>query len=490
MTCTVTMPNNNTSMVTADDLLKADYQFNVPFLLDLSVDQLRAERMLRLVPGKRMVVFATWRGRPVLAKIFFDRRRALQQADKDAQGIQLLVDHKIPTPSLEFAGSTADKRVHVLIFERIQNGRDLYELWTQRESDEDLLVILHAVMIELATQHVLGVTQQDMHLGNYLIAGKIIYTIDGSDVKATNNLLPKAESMNNLALLLSQLGAGVTALQESLFLHYARARGWLLKPVDMLEMKFLIKQHDANRWADYQKKIFRSSTDFLPYKKLGVHGMLLRSANKSEMQAFLHNPDSLFQHAEKVMLKNGRSATVIKVNLDGREVVIKRYNMKSAWHRLRRMLRPTRAEHCWRLAQKLNLFHVKTAAPIAYVESNWLGLRGKSYYVMDYVPGVDIKTYLTPYEAEPYSAATMIQRVCQLLASLEQLEMTHGDLKATNIIVNQALQPLLIDLDGANEHLTLTGLRQAWRAEIKRFLCNFVDLPALAQIMQRLLVQS
>lgn len=486
------MPNNtNTgSLVTADDLLTADYQFKTPFLLDLGVDELYAEKILRLVPGRRMVVFATWRGMPVVAKLFFDKRRARQQADADAKGIKLLEENKIPTPPLKHMGATADKRVYALIFERIKDSHDLYELWSQRESEEELIPTLHAVMIELATQHVLGIKQQDMHLGNYLIADKIIYTIDGSDVAATGNLLSKSESMENLALLLSQLGAGVVPLQESLFMHYARARGWLLKPSDTLDIKFLIKQHDVSRWQDYQKKIFRSSTDFLPYKRLGQRGMLMRTAHQTEMQAFLCNPDSVFKKPDVMMLKNGRSSTVIKTMLDGREVVIKRYNMKNILHRLRRMLRHTRAEHCWRLAQKLCLFHVKTAAPLAYVESNWFGIRGKSYYVMEYVPGVDIKTYLEPFEPEPYRAARLIQRVCQLLESLQQLEITHGDLKATNMIVNDKQQPVLIDLDGANEHLTLSGLRQAWREEIQRFLRNFVELPSLSQIMQRLLLQS
>lgn len=492
MTCTVTMPTEvaKPGIVNADDLLKADYQFTTPFLLDLVTDELYAERVLRLVPGKRMVVFGTWRGMKIVAKLFFDKRRAKQQATADAKGIQLLEEHKIPTPTLQFSGTSEDNRIHALIFERIQDGHDLYELWTERQSDQDMLPILHAVMIELATQHVLGVQQKDMHLGNYLIAGKIIYTIDGSDVTASGRLLSKVESMNNLALLLSQMGVGITALQESLFLHYARARGWLIKPTDTLDLKFLIKQNDLSRWQEYQKKIFRSSTDFLPYQRLGQRGMLLRAANKPEMQAFLKDPDSVFAKSDVQMLKKGRSSTVIKVTIDGREVVVKRYNMKNAWHRLRRMFRQTRAEHCWRLAHKLCLFQVKTAAPVAYVESNWFGLRGKSYYVMDYVPGVDIKTYFMPFETEPYRAATLIQSVCQLLASLQQLEITHGDLKATNMIVNHKQQPVLIDLDGANEHLTLSGLHHAWRDEMQRFLRNFDDMPALLQIMQRLLLQG
>lgn len=479
------MPADKVRNVTADDLLNAGYQFPVPFLLELEQGEIYAEEIVRIVPGRRMLVFGTWRGMPVAAKLFFDKKNAKRQAEADANGIKLMQEYKIPTPILHYRGSGYEQPVEALVFERIAKGKDLYNLWQHRESDQAITPILHAVMIELATQHVMGLVQEDMHLGNYLIAGKLIYTLDGGDIKSTKSLLPKKESMQNLALLLSQLGAGIQSLQENLFLHYARARGWLLKSMDTFDLKLLIKQCDLQRWQDYQRKIFRSSTQFQPYKKLGWRGMVTRRADGSEMQAFLQNPESAFQREDIVTLKKGRSSTVIKTVLDGRTVVIKRYNLKNLWHRLRRMWRTTRAEHNWRLSQKLALFQVNTPTPLAYVEAYWFGFHGKSYFVMEHVEGKDVKQFLTPFEDEPYRAASAIQRICKLLLSLQQLELTHGDLKATNIIINADEQPFLIDLDGAKEHFTLAGLRTAWREERQRFLENFEDLPVLRQVLLR-----
>lgn len=486
MTCSVTTIENVPN-VTAEDLQKAGYQFPVPFLFELEQGEIYAEEVVRIVPGKRMLVFGTWRGMPVAAKLFFDKKHAKRHADEDAKGIKLMQDYKIPTPILHYQGSGYEQPVEVLIFERIAHSKDLYKLWQQRESDQAVLPILHAVMIELATQHVLGLVQEDMHLGNYLISGKLIYTLDGSDIKATGSLLSKKESMQNLALLLSQLGAGIQTLQESLFLHYARARGWLLKAMDTFDLKLLIKQCDAMRWQDFQKKIFRNSTQFQTYKRLGWRGMLARRANGKDMQAFLQNPDSVFNQENVVYLKKGRSSTVIKTVLDGKTVVIKRYNLKDIWHRLRRMWRSTRAELSWRLAQKLSLFQVNTPTPLAYVESYWFGFHGKSYFVMEHIEGQDVKQFLAPFEKEPYRAASAMQRICKLLHSLQQLELTHGDLKSSNIIITADEQPYLIDLDGAKEHFTLAGLRTAWREERQRFLQNFDDLPALHQVLLRLM---
>jgi RIO-like serine/threonine protein kinase len=73
----------------------------------------------------------------------------------------------------------------------------------------------------------------------------------------------------------------------------------------------------------------------------------------------------------------------------------------------------------------------------------------------------------------------MIKRISLLLKSVAKVEITHGDLKITNILVNSAEQPVLIDLDGATEHISLSGLRTAWQKELARFLLNFNSNPVL-----------
>lgn len=473
------------AVITTSELCKAGYQFAVPFILELEQGEFIGEQVVRLIPGRRMVVFGTWRGMPVVAKLFYDKRHALRHYAADLTGVKSMMGYKIPSPTLRYEGKSADQRSCVLIFERLSSAANLEELWMTRESDESVIPVLHALMVELATQHVLGVRQRDMHLGNFLLSGKAIITLDGAQIEIQKTMLERQESIENIALLLSQLGAGVETLQHSLFLHYAKARGWLLKSADMTAVLLQIKKNDNERWQRFSKKIFRHSTEFTPVRRFGSRGMVRREMAGAEMKGFLQHPDNVFANAKAVVLKNGRSSTVIRVTLDGRDLVIKRYNMKNIWHRLRRLFRVTRAEHSWRLAQKLQLFNVKTPIPVAYLESNVAGMRGKSYYVSEYVAGENIKDYLTPYEKEPYRAANVIQRVCKLIATLARLEMTHGDLKATNIIVDDNDQPYLIDLDGALEHYSLSGLRKASRVEIQRFMRNFEELPAISEVLRR-----
>lgn len=467
------------------ELYQAQYAFNEAFYLPLSDgDVLEVQTVLRLLPKKRMVVAGLWQAKPVVAKLFFAERQAATHTEKDAKGAILLDEHKIPTPKLYHRTTAVDRRVHVLIYERIFDAENLETIWqTQKNTD----AILHAMMIELATQHVLGVLQHDMHLKNFLLTEKIIYSLDGAQVEFFPHLLSKKISMQNLSLFLAQLGVGQEVLQEKLFKYYAKARGWLLKSEDLVELFLYIKKYNVQRWQQFQKKIFRSSSSFQNFCFARNHGMYDRYYINNELSAFLQNPDAIFCAPNIEILKNGRSTTVIKAQLGAETFVIKRYNIKNVWHLLRRMFRYTRAHHAWRLAQKLKLFGVPTAAPVAFIEKKFMGLNGKSYYVTTYVNGDHAGKYFQKNWRYHEKNTVMIEQIITLLRRVAKLEITHGDLKITNILINENEQPLLIDLDGALEHASLSSLRSAWRKEIQRFLKNFHNQPTVHERFKTLL---
>lgn len=464
------------------DLYAAKFAFNTPFQLDLSDHQeFLSERVVRIIPKRRIVAFGLWQGRQVAAKIFFDPKLAQKQMEKDIAGIQLLKKNKIPTPELLYQGNTHDKRIYILIFERIVDAKNLEQIWRKKKSIDDVFPILEFVVVEIATQHVIGLMQRDLHLKNFLLSDKTIYTLDGAQIEFSAELLPKKPSMRNLALFLSQLGVDSEGYQEKLFRHYANARGWSLKQEDMYELFIMIKHWNNLRWKKFAKKVFRDSSDYVSMHTWRLAGMYHRRYEGPEFIKFLAQPDSAFYNPTAKLLKAGNSATVIKVTLDHREFVVKRYNMKSVWHRLRRCLRETRAKKSWRLAQKLALFDIPTAKPVAFIEHKSFGLRGKSYYVTEYVNGKHAGEYFTLHYNQDEEISDMVKRITMLLKNVAKLEITHGDLKITNILVDKEKQPVLIDLDGATEHATLAGLKKAWRKEIRRFLDNFHRHQALRQ---------
>lgn len=441
-----------------------------PFILQLKDESpLTIRRVIRVMPHKRMVVVADWRGQEVVAKIFA-RQRHFQQ---ERRGLQLLRENKVPAPQLLYSGLSADKAAFIIITKYINQARSLQYIWETRENNASVKPVLHALLIELATQHVLGIIQNDLHLNNFLVSKRIIYTLDAASVEFHSSILDKKTSVAHIALFIAQLGLLTIDEKIELLQFYANMRGWLLKPADIIEYLWQAKKLTYARWQDYQEKIFRSSSQFAKIKKLNCQGVYARQYNSPHLQHLLVNPESFFQLDNATVLKAGRSSTVIKVVVDGQAIVVKRYNLKNFWHRMRRMFRETRAAQSWRLAHKLCLFQVPTAPPIAYVEYKFLFCRGTSYYITAYVPGVNGSEYFSDTNNNLGSMSLTVARMVQLLKQLFKLEITHGDLKITNFIINEEGKPIIIDFDGAKEHASQQTLHKGWRKEIMRFLANF-----------------
>jgi tRNA A-37 threonylcarbamoyl transferase component Bud32 len=158
------------------------------------------------------------------------------------------------------------------------------------------------------------------------------------------------------------------------------------------------------------------------------------------------------------------------------------------WHQLRRSVRATRAAKSWELAHKLNMFGVPTARPVAFIEKKLLGMRSQSYFISEYVSSEHIGEYFNRQRKDEVKTAVMIEKTANLLKLLQKLQMTHGDLKMTNILVNANEQPVLIDLDGAAEYFSMTALQRAWQRETDRLLRNFEDKPDLQEKFRSILV--
>jgi tRNA A-37 threonylcarbamoyl transferase component Bud32 len=444
------------------------------------------EQIIRIMPGKRLVAFATWNDQLVVAKLFYGERAARRHYEQELTGIESLLSSGVPTPRLLFHGTAYKKRVYVLIFEQILEARNLEELWQEKVSVEEQVPLMHAVTIELATQHVLGIVQTDLHLKNFLLKGNQIYTLDGGSIECFHEPLARKASLDHLALFFSQLGAGTEKLRQALFYVYTRARGWIVKPVDLDYLNTAVKKCNQQRWENYQEKIMRNCTAFEKMNNTSTSIMYARDYQSETFLKLLANPDVAFTQPNSKILKAGRSSTVARITLDNRMLVVKRYNVKDTWHWLRRSLRASRAAESWRLANLLRLFFIPTPKPVAFIEKKFLGLRNKSYFIMEYIDGMHLGDYFANYHESDAHFEKIAVRVIVLLNNLTKLKVSHGDLKMTNILL-QHERPVLIDLDGMQEYKSQAIANRAYKKEIKRFMKNWLNKPRIKILFERLL---
>lgn len=469
------------------ELVRANGE-TISFPFQLCIDHekfLICEEILRIVPGKRLVVSGTWDGQTVVAKLFFSRE-AERHVMRDVKGVLILQQANVPAPRLLYQGSAHKKRTQVIIFEKIEEAVNLEHIWQQKDDYLEIDTLMRSFTIELATQHVLGILQNDLHLNNFLVTDKRIYTLDGAAITQFDMPLDKKNSLENLGLFFAQLGVGTEKLQQELFQIYVKARGWLVKKEDLHLLKIAFKTSWQERWRRYHKKIFRNCSAFKKTNKLFRSMIYDRDYQSPAFLNMLQNPDLIFKDSNTVILKNGRSSTVAKITIGDRVFVIKRYNIKNILHWLRRVLRDTRAKNTWRLSQRLRLFGVPTAKPVAYIENHILGLRGKSYFIMEYVPGLDGGTFFSAYRSNDSRYELVAKRILKLIHYLSELKLTHGDLKKTNIIIHRD-QPLLIDLDGMTEHKLSLRFQIAYKKEIQRFMRNWDNTPHIFDLFAELL---
>ena len=111
---------------------------------------------------------------------------------------------------------------------------------------------------------------------------------------------------------------------------------------------------------------------------------------------------------------------------------------------------------------------------IFVAEDRWVGLPGRSLSIMEYINGTPLHLWAT---SESRTSTEIREVAAQLAKEIERLStamITHGDCKASNIIVTGDHQPYFVDLDGAIQHRSRSAFRKAYFKDARRFRANWL----------------
>lgn len=439
----------------------------VPFRLTLADGQeLRLLRLLRVLPGKRIVGEAEFAGERVLTKVFIaaGSERHWQQ---ERAGIEALQRAGMPTPAVRGAAVLAGGG-QVLMTAFHADAQSLAAAWTGVENrpvgDAAAVAVLAPALSMLARMHRAGLAQEDLHLGNFLHTAEGLQVIDGDSVKDFGRPLTAADAAGNLGMLLAQLPAAWDTARAALLALYKAAGG--LAELDDAALQAAIDRVRSWRLKDFLGKCLRDCSLFAVEQSATRFSSALR-ASADRLAPLLADPDRAL--AAGTRLKSGNTCTVARVVLGDAEAVIKRYNLKSVGHALSRLWRPSRAWHSWREAHRLQLFGIATPTPLALIEERLGPLRRRAWLITDHCPGDSLAHHLSA-ECEPPAAEA--SAIASLFATLHRLRISHGDLKATNLLWH-AGKIWLIDLDACTQHRSEAAYRQAWRRDRARLLRNW-----------------
>ncbi|ANQ86731.1 hypothetical protein dqs_3714 [Azoarcus olearius] len=439
-----------------------------PFRIRLADgSELRVLRLLRVLPGRRVVGEAlTAAGEHRLAKLFIDHRAA-RNWQRERDGIAALAAAGIPTPALA-AATTLEHGGQVLLTEFLSGADTVLDHWrplaARPPGDAEAVALLRPLFALLGRLHAAGLSHDDLHFGNFLCHADRLLLIDGDAVSAHGHgPLAEPRAARDLAMLLAQLPRTWDGHVAPLLAAYAETQPQPPGPSALAEA---LERERAWRLRDYLSKCGRDCTLFKVAKRFDRFSAVLRS-EAAALAPLLAAPD---RHIDTgIALKRGNTCTVAKVEIDGRPLVVKRYNRKSLRHALSRLWRPSRGWHSWREGHRLRLFGIPTPAPLALVEERWGPLRGRAWLVNEFCAGTDLLALLDPASEPPPPIAASLRTVFD---TLHRERISHGDLKATNLLWDGAsLQ--VIDLDAMQQHRSAASHARAWQRDRRRLLRNW-----------------
>lgn len=477
------MAVNNIPLMTPQQLASQGRHPVLPFALTLSINgeahSILARKILRLLPGKRWVVLAEWNQQRVVAKIYWQQPKIWQ---RELAAARALHKAQITTPPLLGWGHTPCKAAQFILFAYIPDAVELTALNSLTPLTLQQLVILKQVIACIAKLHQAGLLQQDIHLNNFLWANETIYVIDGDSIKIQSGELSSKKSQKNLALFFAQFYPMHDSMLMELLSNCKTPtlpHKWGREKHKSL-LREIVKQR---RWRQsyYLAKTLRDCTEFIARHHWTEFLVCRRDDYANEMLPLLKNPD--FYMLKGFSLKEGRSATVVSCHVNHKKVVIKRYNIKNPWHKLKRMLQSSRAMKSWLNAHRLMLIGIATAKPISLIEKRWGPLRTRAYFVTEFIAAETIKKRLATLQAQQDDKAitALLEQLRKLFQLMYKFRLIHRDMKASNFLIDKENTISLIDLDALYQYPWRLGFKSLFRRDLSRFMQNWYDAPAMQQ---------
>ena len=443
--------------------------------------QLQLLSLLRVLPGQRYVGAGVWRGRTVLAKLMVGAKAA-RNFQRELTGVRLLAEQGLTTPQL-LADGLQEGEGGWLLFEFLEGAHSLGDAWDAVASlpvlaDEQVAVLAEA-LAAIGQMHLKGLWQEDLHLDNLLRQGGKLYLIDGAGicVEEAGKPLSRQKVLENLGVFFAQLPISLEPFIEELLVHYLLSNGEHALPLEALLKQ--VEKVRAWRLHDFLNKTGRDCSLF----SVQQGAFALRAVRREEEPAMLPvlaRADALLDQGH--LYKTGGAASVGKVEVDGRTLVIKRYNIKGFAHWLKRFWRPSRAWHSWREGNRLAFLGIATPKPLALLETRFLWLRGKAYLVTEHLPGPDIIERFAPYVEQGNAPEAELVALDRLFADLLRERISHGDLKGHNVFWADG-RWALIDLDSMCQHRSASSFAAAYARDRARFMRNWPVGSALYQVI-------
>jgi len=428
------------------------------------------KKLLRSISHRRYVYDGSWNNQDVIVKLFSSKIHSYRHLHREWKGLQTLHSKGISSPQPFFKGETDDGQ-KVVVIENIVGSSTVLDALNATDDKNKQLELLILTARELAEHHNKGVIQKDLHLGNFLLKDETLFALDAGQMKFVCGCVRRKAGIKMLGMLMYPFMNDDQISINAIAKAYLQTRQWYYKTKDehFLKRQLIRAQNRGLRHG--VKKFLRTNKRHLRIKINDVVGVFDRKfIRENQPIDFIQDIDRKMD--EGMILKNGNTCYVSRFMWQGKDIVVKRYNYKGFLHSIRHTIKCSRAKKCWLNGLRLQILNVATPKPFAYFEKHSGPFVQKSYFVTEYLEGVRLHDYLNDDNRSREERMKVIKKVEASLDKLGRYQITHGDLKHTNILITTT-GPALTDLDAMVIHKFCLIYKLQRRKDSSRLMQRF-----------------
>ncbi len=153
-----------------------------------------------------------------------------------------------------------------------------------------------------------------------------------------------------------------------------------------------------------------------------------------QLQIIFDNPDSFLSSPNTPILQDNFKSRIGIIVVDGKKLVIKRHNFKSRWQQFKRYFRQTKSSRSWYYSKLFKKNNISIPQPVACIEKRFGPFRCMSYFLYEYVEGIQGEEYFRQMSHSPEKAAAAMASILDTIDTIKSLHLIHGDIRLANFI--------------------------------------------------------
>jgi len=441
---------------------------------------------LRILPGRREVYAAKLSPakEAVVVKRFLAHPKQTRDWRAEWNGLLGLSHKGLPCAEpVCVAESSVDQSVWV-VMKRI-HGAITLGAYLRRADALGVEQIASDLAVLVDRVHAVGARQKDQHVNNWVVANGDLFLLDAGTFDLGDAPLSDFDRLMDVAsICVTLLPSAERTFRKSLSQCYMSDDPVRRKAL-MAKLDTVILEQQSGRLRRYYTKTIRDCTEFKKVASPKLMGMYSKSAANGVVDTFFTNPERFMSEGQ--CLKDGNTCTVQGFENGGVSYVLKRYNLKPWFRRLLKVFSDSRARTSWSSAWLLDMAFIPTSRPVAYCEERRGLLKGKCYLLMEQLEG----QLLPDFVESSLDSLDRIQAVAfsfaQVWSALGRMRAAHGDLKATNLLVDSEGVVYLFDLDAFRFGLSENAFQRGREKDYRRFMKNWESMPDVQQIFKEAL---